>query len=121
MDVRVIFWGILMHVQLLYNISEFLYFFLEFCDPRGPLGGLQGPRGGAPPRGYPTWVPPSNNLNIPRFWNILKQLFRHNKQKKWDRPNLGGPPGLRTPPKHPPNWLGPPQGSIGPVFFARCV
>ena len=52
MDDRVIIWGILMHVQFLYNISEFLHFFPELCDSRGPLRGLQGPRGG-PPDGVP--------------------------------------------------------------------
>ena len=32
-----------MHVQFLYNCSEFLQFFPELCDTRGPLGGLWGP------------------------------------------------------------------------------
>ena len=37
---------------------------------------------------YP-WVPFSNNnLNIPRFWNILEQLFRHYKQNKLAKPYL---------------------------------
>ena len=60
-----------MHVYFLYNFREFLQFFSELCDTQGPLGGPQGPRGG-PPRVYPTWDPPSNNLNILRFWNILE-------------------------------------------------
>ena len=52
MDIRVILWGVLMHVQFLNNIWEFLQFFPELCDTRGPLEGPQGPRAG-PPKGVP--------------------------------------------------------------------
>ena len=58
MDDRVIIWGILMHVQFLYNISEFLHFFPELCDSRGPLRGLQGP-GGGPQGGTLYMYPPA--------------------------------------------------------------
>ena len=65
--------------------GNFCNFFQNSVTPRDPWGGLRG-LGGAPPRGYPTWVPPSNNLNILRFWNILEKLFRPNKLGK---PSLG--------------------------------
>ena len=52
MDVRVINWGILMHEQFLYNFWEFLQFFPELCDTRGPLGDPKGPR-----EGPPNWLP----------------------------------------------------------------
>ena len=39
-----------MHVHFLYNVWEFLQFFLEFSDTWGPLGGAEGPWGG-PPKG----------------------------------------------------------------------
>ena len=72
-----------------YNVNEFLQFFPKLCDTQGRLGGTRGP-GGPPRKGYPTWVPPGNNLDILRFWNILELFIKHNKQKKRDIPNLGG-------------------------------
>ena len=98
-----------MHVNFLYNFWEFLQFFPELSDTRGPLGGPQG--------GYPTWVPLSNNLNILRFWNILEWLVGHNKPKKRDQPSLGGPQSYAPPQNTPPIELGPPQGLVGPIFL----
>ena len=85
--------------------------------PGDPWGG---PRG-APQRGYPTRLPPSNNLNILRFWNVLENLFRHNTPKKWDRLNLGGPQaswgvfwGVRSP-------EGPPRLCRSHFFCLLCL
>ena len=96
--------------------GKYCNFFQSFVTPGGHWGDCRDP-GGAPPRGYPIWVPCRNSLNILRFWNILEWIFRHNKQKKRDRPNLETPPGLCTPPKHPPNWPGGPKVRVGPIFF----
>ena len=60
-----------MHVNFLYNFWEFLQFFPELCDTQGPLGGPRG-LGGPPQGGNPTRVPPSNNIDILYFWNILE-------------------------------------------------
>ena len=119
MDVRVIIWGILMHVNFLYNFWEFLQFFPELSDTRGPLGGPRGP-GGPPQGGYPTWVPLSNNLNILRFWNILEWLVGHNKPKNGINRAWGGPRAMH-PPKIPPqlNW-GPPKAWLVPFFCLLC-
>ena len=62
--VRVIIWDILMHVNFSYNFWEFLEFFPELCDFRGPLGGPQGPRGGPPKGGTPDGCPPAINWII---------------------------------------------------------
>ena len=107
---------------------NFYIFFENFCNffqnsltPGGPWGGARGP-GGAPPRGYPRWVPLRNNFDVLRFWNILESVFRHNKQKKRDRSGLGDPPGPCTPPKHPPNQPGgPPKVLSVPFFGLLCL
>ena len=44
-------------------------------------------------------------------------MFRQNEQKNRDQFSLGGPPGLRTPPKHPPEWLGAPPKARPVPFF----
>ena len=46
--VRVVIWGIFIHVNFLYNFLEFLQFFPELCDTWVPLGGPQWLWGGAP-------------------------------------------------------------------------
>ena len=107
---------------------NFYIFFENFCNffqnsltPGGPWGGARG-SGGAPPRGYPRWVPLRNNFDVLRFWNILESVFRHNKQKKRDRSGLGDPPGPCTPPKHPPNQPGgPPKVLSVPFFGLLCL
>ena len=89
--------------------------------PRDPWGGLRG-LGGAPPRGYPTWVPPSNNLNILCFWNILETLLRPNKQKNGTGRAFGGAPshsggcfgGVRRP-------GGPPRLNWSLFFCSFCL
>ena len=68
---------------------NFCNFFQNFVTPRDAWG-VPGALGGPPRKGYPTWVPPGNNLDILRFWNILELFIKHNKQKKRDIPNLGG-------------------------------
>ena len=70
MDIRVIIWGVLMHVQFLYNFWEFLQFFPELCDTRGPLEGPQGPRGG-PPK-----VPgaPQGSSGVTELWKKLQKF-----------------------------------------------
>ena len=70
------YYGVFWCMYNFYIIFEIFYnFFQTSLTPGYPWGGPRGP-GGAPPRGYPTWVPSSNNLNILRFWNILESLFR---------------------------------------------
>ena len=85
------------------------------------ISGTPGGPWGAPPRGYPTWVTFSNNLNILRFWNILEQLFRNNKQKKRDQLDLGVPPGQMGGCFGGVHSPGGAQGFVGPVFFACYV
>ena len=63
-----IFWGVSISYIIFLN---FCNFFQNCLTPGGPWGGPMG-LGGAPPRGYPTWGPSSNILNILRFWNILE-------------------------------------------------
>ena len=55
MGIRVIIWGILMHVNFLYNFWDFL---------AGAPGGATGALGGPPQRGYPAEVPSGNNFDI---------------------------------------------------------
>ena len=69
-----------MHVSFLYNFEIFWNFFQNSVTPGDPWGGLRG-LGGAPPRGYPIWVPPSNNLSILRFWNTLENYLGQTSQK----------------------------------------
>ena len=73
MDVLVMIWGILRHVNFSYNIWEFLQFFPELCDTQGPLGGPQGPRGG-PPEGVPLAEEVSVTPNLRRDINMLISL-----------------------------------------------
>ena len=51
--------------------ENFCNFFQSSVTPGDPWGTPRG-LGGAPPTGYHTRVPPSNNLTILRFWNILE-------------------------------------------------
>ena len=98
-------------------LMNFCNFFQNFVTPRDAWG-VPGALGGPPRKGYPTWVPPGNNLDILRFWNILELFIKHNKQKNGTYRILGGPAA---------NWggvlggwlaLGDPRGLVGPVFFA---
>ena len=86
-------------------IKNFCNFFQNSLTPGDPWGGPTGP-GGAPPGGVPSISTPRDNLNILRFWNILEYLFRHNKQKNWDRLSLGGPQA---------NW----GGVLGGVYIPK--
>ena len=83
MGVGSIVWGIFLHVYFLYNFWEFLQFFSELCDTQGPLGGLQGPRGG-PPTGVPIWGtplggPPGAPPGVPRCQRVLEKIAKNLK------------------------------------------
>ena len=58
MGVRVRICGIFLYVKISYYLWEILQFFPDLWDTRGPLGGLQGPRGG----------PPEGVCHIGTFW-----------------------------------------------------